>query len=252
MNNKTNSNQLNGTAGTTSLIIGIFLLITLMTLLTLLIVWFFHSQIKRKNSKNYTGYEMSKYIFKKTNVQVEIKNTFFYVKFWNYNKRENVHKLRPWTSNKKSIWALMEASKQAYVTSAVINKSKDLWRLFWIPLIIKTIGYILFIVFLLVSKKDYSNANIKDNVNWVWIGTSVGVLFASHTIADIIRTTTIWKRVMILLIDSELDSKEIESIRLMFLVRTLFSLGAYFIDNNKLIVRIVFWIIDLLRSLFKP
>ena len=226
----------------TWVLIGFAALALLLTLL-LGIMWIYYSWIKRSNSKDYTGKDITEYIFQKTGTEVEVVSAWMYLKYWNYNKRRNTHKLRPWTHNRKSIWTLMEASQQAYATSIRKDNAKQYWLIFRIPGILRFIGVIAGGLLFYMGLKGLGDGSINsiqdiELKNWIWIGLGTTVILLAYTIADVGRVFLLWKNVKPLLADSGLNEKELKAINRIFFWRLMYSLVIVIIELIKLALKV--------------
>ncbi|NQZ65853.1 MAG: zinc metallopeptidase [Mycoplasmatales bacterium] len=201
-------------------------------------MWIYYSWIKRVNSQNYTGADLTKYIFDKTNTDVQIKNSWFYVKYWNYNKRKNTYRLRPWTYSRKSIWTMMEASQQAYVTTIRKEKGKQFWLIFRLPLLFRIIGGIGGISLIFLAIHDSNNLNDWDFGHWLLVIMGISIIFIGYTIADVGRVYVLWKNVLPVIKDSGLSNEELAAIKRIFFWRMIYSIVVVILEILKLIFRI--------------
>ncbi|NQZ65854.1 MAG: zinc metallopeptidase [Mycoplasmatales bacterium] len=229
-----------------------FLILALIIFILLITTWIYYSWIRKNNSKGYTGKEITEEISKKANINMEIKNSWFYVKYWNYNKRKNMYRLRPWTYSRNSIWTIMEATQQVYVTTIKLKKKKEIWLVFWIPVILRVTGYIFAVIFLFIGIKDFKelekeNSNWLDNIKWLWIGIAMLTIFSFHTIADILRIIVIRKNVLSILKEMKFTNEEISSINKIYICRLIYSITAFFLEINKLIIKIILKIWDFIK-----
>ncbi len=243
-------NQMTYDAKVALIISQVFFVLALIIFISFILMWIYNSKINKKNSKDFTGKTITEYIFDKRGVEVNYKENYLYVKFWNYYKKKKIHKLRPWTASRKSIWSIMDASQQAYVTTVVEKKEKkNMWNIYWTPLIIVIFGYVLCGVFLVVDTKTFKNFDSLKGVNWLWLGLAISSIIFTHTIADFIRIITIWKNTMPLLKDSGLTEKELKRINVIFFLRSLLSIISYFLTVKKIFVKLALkvyhWILHL-------
>ncbi len=231
--------QISHNANGALVIAQVFLVLALIIIVAFIFMWLIHSRIKKNNSKDFTGKTITEYIFNKEEVEVNYKESYLYVKFWNYYKKKKIYRLRPWTASKKSIWAIMDASQQAYVATVVEkNEKKQLWNIYWIPLIIVIIGYIFCGVFLVVDPKTFKNFQSLKGVNWTWLGLAIGSVIFSHAMADCVRIITVWKKVIPLLRESGLTDNELKRINIIFFLRSLLSIVSYFLTVKKIFVKL--------------
>ncbi len=228
----------------------VVLILALIISIAFILMWIYNSKIKRGNSKDFTGKSLTKHIFDKREVEVVYKESYLYVKFWNYYKKKKVHRLRPWTASRKSVWTLMDASQQAYVTTVIErNEKKQLWGIFWAPLITVIVGYVLCGVFLVVDAKTLKNYQTLKGVNWTWMGLAIASVIVSHAIADFTRIVTVWRKVMPLLKETGLNDNELKRINVIFFLRSLLSIISYFLTIKKIFVKLALklynWIVHL-------
>ncbi|TCG11074.1 hypothetical protein [Mycoplasma todarodis] len=237
--NETELKQMPHDAKVVWIIAQVILVLALIIAVTFILMWIYNSKIKKGNSKDFTGKSLTKHIFDKREVEVNYKESYLYVKFWNYYKKKKIHKLRPWTASKKSIWTLMDASQQAYVTTVIErNEKKQLWGIFWAPLITVIVGYVLCGVFLVVDTQTLKNFETLKGVNWTWMGLAIASVIFSHSIADFIRIVTVWRKVMPLLKETGLTDKELKTINAIFFLRSLLSIISYFLTVKKIFVKL--------------
>ncbi|CAM9100346.1 hypothetical protein [Mycoplasma todarodis] len=217
----------------------VILILALIISIAFILMWIYNSKIKRKNSKDYTGKDITNYIFDKRGVEVNYKESYLYVKFWNYYKKKKLYRIRPWTASRKSLWTLMDASQQAYVTTAIErNEKKQLWGIFWAPLIIVIVGYVLCGVFLVADAKTLKNYETLKGVNWTWMSLAIASVIFSHSIADFTRIVTVWRKVMPLLKETGLTKRELITINVIFFLRSLLSIISYFLTVKKIFVKL--------------
>ncbi len=219
------------------IVIGISALLLLLSI-GLFSMWIYYSWIKRNNSKNYTGEDITKFLFEKTGTNVEIKKSIFYAKYWNYNKRKGTHKLRPWTFSRRSVWTMMEASQQAYVTTIRKEKGKQFWWIFRLPFIFRLVGAIAGMALIYLGASKETDFNKWDFQNWLWIISGISVIFIGYTIADAGRVYVFWKNVVPLLKDSGLSEKELKAINRIYFWRLVYSVVAVILEIIKLIIRL--------------
>jgi len=206
--------------------------------LGLFIMWIYYSWIRRNNSKNYTGADITEYMFKKTGTNVEVKSAWMYIKYWNYNKRAGTHKLRPWTYNRKSIWTMMEASQQAYATTIRATKGKQFWLIFRIPSIFRIIGLLAGAGLIYLGVKDVTGLENLSLDNWVWIALGISAIFVGYVIADSGRVFVLWRNVVPLLKDSGLSDEELKAINRIFFWRLVYSLAIVIVELIKLVLKL--------------
>lgn len=210
--------------------------IVLLLSIGIAIMWIKYSLIERNNSKNWTGEDATKWIFNKTGmVNVEIKSSIFYMKYWNYNKRRGTYKLRPWTFNRRSIWTLMEAAQQAYASSIRATKGKTFWLLFRLPGIIRAIGVIGGIALMYLGLKD----STQDWSDWTLVAIGVIVIFISFLIAECGRLWVLWRNVPKLLKESGLTEAELKAINRIYFWRFVYSVAAVILEIVKLVLQIM-------------
>lgn len=227
--------------GTQASILVAFLGLTaLMLFLTLMLafLWIYYSMIRRNNSKNWTGRDMTEYVFNKAGMNVDIKSSFFYIKYWNYNKRKGTYRLRPWTHNRRSIWTLMEAAQQAWASSIRQERGKLFWLVFRLPFIWRVLGFVGAVVIFVLSLRG---ANFDDGLStgrWIGIAAGVSVLFIGYLIADAGRIFYIKKNVVPFIRDCGLEEREIKAINRIYLWRLIYSVAAVIIELIKLALKI--------------
>lgn len=238
-----NNIKINGESLTTNeqiifwIIVGFAGLVLLLSI-GLFSMWIYYSWIRRNNSKNYTGKDITNHIFQKTGTNVEVKKSWFYIKYWNYNKKRGTHKLRPWTYDRRSIWTLMEASQQAYATSIRKEKGKQYWLIFRLPGIFRIIGLIAGIGLMYLGLKDVNNLDAITYGDWTWIGLGITVVFIGYVIADSGRVFVLWRSVTPLLKDSGLQESELKAINRIYFWRLVYSIAVVILELLKLILQI--------------
>lgn len=185
----------------------------------LLIMWIKYSLIRRNNSANYTGRDLTEKLFAQNGQSHDIKSSFFYAKYWNHNKRRGTYKLRPWTHNRKSLWTMMEASQQAYATIIRESNPKTFWMAFRLPQIVSLAGAL--IGFGFIAWGIYGVGLTTDLIDWNWgtwfkvsLGFSIALLALMY--ASIYRAYVLKKNVPPMLEGSGLSQEEIKIIKRIF------------------------------------
>ncbi len=219
------------------IVIGFSIAVILLSI-GLFTMWIYYSWIRRTNSKDFTGKTITEYMFKQAKVDVEVKKSWLYIKYWNYNKRRATHKLRPWTYNRQSIWTLMEAAQQAYATTIRQSKSKQFWMIFRLPNIFKGIGVIGSIGLFYLGLKGVPSGGDLALRDWIWVSLGLAVLFISYTIADAGRVFILWKNVVPLLKDSGLNEKELKAISRIYFWRLVYSVVVVILELIKTAIEI--------------
>ena len=239
-NIKLDGRTLTGSELTMAYVVFGFGALLLLLSLGIAIMWVYYSWIRRNNSKNYTGKEISEFIFKKAGMNPEIKSSFFYVKYWNLNKRKNTYRLRPWTMNRRSIWTMMEASQQAYASTIRETKGKTFWLIFRLPVILRVAGALVSALFIYLGLKTFdggiSNMNTK---TWLLFSVAISVLLISYTIADVGKVYVLWKNIVPLLKDSGLDEKELKAINRIYFWRMVYAIVVVILEVIKLVVQLL-------------
>ncbi len=218
-------------------ILGIGIAVLLLSL-GLFIMWIYYSWIRRGNSKGYTGEDITKYMFKTTKTKATVVSSFFYIKYWNFNKRKATHKLRPWTFKRKSLWTLMEASQQAYATTIRGTKGKQFWIIFRLPTLFKIIGVIGAALTFYFGMKGIESIDQATLTNWVWFSSAFAILLISYTFADAGKVFVLWKNVVPMLEDSGLTKMELKAINRIFFWRLVYSIVIVIVELAKTVFEV--------------
>ena len=218
-------------------------LIVLVSGLGIFILWIRFSWIKRTNSANYNGCDLTKKMFSKSNMNTSIINSIFYAKYWNHNKRKDTYRLRPWTYKRKSIWTMMEASQQAYATIIRKSNPKAFWFAFRLPGFIKIAGAIIsigLIVFAFTSLATFKNNTINLNLKGMFAAVmGISVLIISMLVSEIWMIWILRRDVPKYLEDSGLNEYEIKSIKLIFTWRLVYAIARALAEIIRLILQIL-------------
>lgn len=130
-------------SGWVSIIITVVLSLAAAISSAMLYVYIYYSWVRRKNEEKQQGFDAARKVFNKAgNTNVKIVSSLLIFKWWNYSKRKNVFKLRPWTHNRTSYWTLMDASSQAYLADVKFNKKDKHFSMYTFPLILRIISIV--------------------------------------------------------------------------------------------------------------
>jgi len=206
--------------------------------------WIYYSWIKRNNSRGINGGDITQELFNKKGINASIKSSFFYIKYWNHNKRLDRHKLRPWTYHRRSVWTMMEASQQAYATIIRSSEPKTFWLAFRLPKLIQILGTIISFLILITTIFLWSknNPNGADDPNapvwqlWLGISVAIGILFAITLWATVWRANILRKNVPPLL-EGILNDHEIKVIKRIFWLAFLQAIIKSILETLKTILR---------------
>lgn len=214
--------------------------IVLISSIGIIVLWIRFSWIKRTNSANYTGADLTQKMFDKANIDPQILNSFFYAKYWNHNKKKNTYRLRPWTYKRKSIWTMMEASQQAYATILRKNKPKSFWLAFRLPGFIRLVGLIISIsmlayVFINISTQDVTKFTISE---WFIIGTALLILILTFMLSEIWMIWILRRDVPKYLEGLGLNEYEIRCIKTIFTWRLVHAISKAILQIIQIILRI--------------
>ena len=196
----------------------------------LFVMWIKYSWIEKENSLNYSGKDLTEKIFSENNINVEIKRSLFYSKFWNHNKRKQTYRLRNWTYDRRSIWTMMEASQQAYATTIRETNKKQFWIAFRIPQLVMMFGGLLGVGLTAWGIHTIATeaTSIKEGANWktyslIIIGMSV--LFAASIYATCWRAWCLKKNVLPLIQNIGFNQHELKAIQRIFNWAFLYSIA---------------------------
>ena len=198
---------------------GVVGLLTTVAGLGLFVMWIKYSWIKRSNSQNYTGADLTNVMFQNEGQNYEIRSSFFYLKFWNHNKRRNTYKLRPWTHDRRSVWTMMEASQQAYASIIREKHPKTFWTAFRLPRLVSMGGAIIGVGIMVWGIKAAVDLGSLENWNFeAWLKVSIGisVVLVSVAYATVYRAYVLKKNVVPLLEKTGLNQYELDSIQKIF------------------------------------
>ena len=205
------------------------------------VCWIYYSWMRRENSMNYTGRDLTQKLFDNEGLNTTIKNSLFYAKFWNHNKRKDTYRLRPWTHNRRSIWTMMEASQQAYATIIREKKPSEFWIAFRLPRIIGFAGIIIGVA--LITWAIHAAGGFAEFNGGVgeWIKISIGISVVAVTMAY----TTIWrayvlrKNVPPMLEQTGLNEYEINAIKKIFTWALVYSIAQAILQSIKLAMQVM-------------
>lgn len=208
----------------------------------LFVLWIRYSLVKRNNSLNYTGADVTGAIFNKTGINVEIKNSLFYSKYWNHNKKRGTYRLRPWTYSRKSIWTMMEASQQAYATTIRETDKAQFWIAFRLPQLVMSIGGLIGIaltfwgVWAITSNNvDPYSASWK---TWSLIISGLSIIALSSIYATCWRAWCLKKNVVPLIKDLGFSEYELKAIQRIFNWAFLYSIANAILQTLRVILSI--------------
>jgi hypothetical protein len=215
-------------------------LIVLVSGLGIFILWIRFSWIKRTNSADYTGADLTNKMFNKAKINPEIKNSIFYAKYWNHNKRRNTYRLRPWTYQRKSIWTMMEASQQAYATIIRQTQPKAFWLAFRLPGFIKIGGSVIsigLIIYAFTGSNQIVNGTLTVT-QWFIVSIAIGILITSMLVSEIWMIWILRRDVPTYLQDSGLSEYEIKSIKLIFTWRLVYAIARAIAEILRIAIQI--------------
>ncbi len=230
------------------IVISLVFLVMLVAGIAIFYLWIKHSWIRRNNSKNFTGEDVSRKILDKGGLKnTKIFSSFLYVKYWNFNKRKNTYRLRPWTHNRRSVWTMMEASQQAWVATLRGANKKQYWMIFRLPIVFKIIGAIVGIVtsamaYSLINKSggwDGLQGNkSKQILFWLdlSIGFSVGAIL--FMVAEVGKIYLIRKNVVPYIEKMGLNQEELKTIKRIYNWRMVYAVAQAILEIIKLLLRI--------------
>lgn len=205
--------------------------------IALLTVYIYYSWIRRENSKNWNGEHVSRFILDQGELQdVQVVSSFFYYKYWNFNKRRRTFKLRPWTVQRRSIWTIMESAQQAYASTLRSKKSFQFWLLFRIPTIVVILAWIV-----AGGIFWFSFTKVENDSDMKWALISIGILIvaAGLTTAESLRIWILFKNVPPLLEKAQFTPEEVKAVRNIYLWRFAFAFVNAIMRLIQLIIQIV-------------
>ena len=211
----------------------------------LFVMWIKYSLFKRNNSINATGGQLTQWIFNNNGINAEIRSSFFYSKYWNHNKRRNTYKLRPWTMGRKSIWTMMEAAQQAYVTVIRGKKKKTFWYAFRLPQIISfagTFAGIGLIAWAITGLKESGHVIDWSKVSWgIYLKISLGisVVMLASMYAQVWRAAVLKRNVVPMIKKSGLNESELKAIQRIFTWALLYAIANAILQSIRVIVEIL-------------
>ncbi len=229
----------------------IALLIALVAVLIMSIVVFViyikTSWIERENSKNITGGELARKILDEEGMSdVEIKPSYFYVKYWNHSKRKKTFRLRPWTVNRRSIWTMTEAAQQTVVSTWRRKKGRmgTAFSIFRIPTILSIISVILSIgtiiyVYLKFRTGEGLSINSSEGKKAITIIIIAFTVIATLTAwADVLKLSIIRKHVTPILQKQGFTEKEMRLFKLIYTSRLILAIAVAIYNTIRLILQI--------------
>ena len=211
----------------------------------LFVMWIKYSWFKRENSINATGGQLTQWIFNNNNVDAKIQSSFFYSKYWNHNKRRGTYKLRPWTMNRRSIWTMMEASQQAYVTVIREKKKKTFWYAFRLPQLISFAGSLVGIglmAWAITGLKESGHGINWSNASWgVYLKISLGlsIVMLASMYSQVWRATLLKKHVLPLIKNSGLNDYELKAIQRIFTWALLYAIANAILQSIRVVVELL-------------
>lgn len=201
-----------------------------------LFLWIKYSLIRSSNSLNVTGGQVTQEIFRRNGVSAEIRPRWFYVKYWNHNKRRNTYALRPWTNDRKSIWTMMEATQQAYATTIRETNKKAFYLAFRLPNIIGIVGSIVgtILIALVIWKSD----SLKDAYKYTGIGLGISVMVVTQSISCVWKASKIRKNAVPLIKDLGFQPDELKQIQFIYNFFYFLAIVRAIYETIKLIIKI--------------
>ena len=203
----------------------------------LFVMWIKYSWIKRNNSKDFTGEEITKKLFQENHINPKIKKSFFYVKYWNHKKKTNTYKLRPWTYSRKSIWTMMEASQQAYATIIRQTNKKTFWLVFRIPQIIAIGGLLIGSGIIFLGLETTKQVGTSIDINWKTI-LGISIVIFTIIFSLVWRSWLLRKNVPNLIKNCGLNKYELNAIKKIFTWFLVYAIAQAILQIIRIILRV--------------
>ena len=216
--------------------------VAFLTSMVVFVQWIRYSWIRKNNSLDYTGRDVTQALFNNAGISKEIKSSMWYAKYWNSGKKGTYYRLRPWTHDRKSIWTVMEASRQAYAEITRSTDKKRYWLAFRLPSVLNIGGTLVAAAIASIGIIEVRELKAGETLSvkaWISFGAAVSMLFTITSISYCWANYALMKHVLPILRPLGFQEEELRAIKSIFVWLFISALVYAIYNTVQTILRVV-------------